>query len=387
MKPIPRRIVPYLWWLPFLLIPLVYSMVVLCRSGWHEAGLALWNWFHFMLPFLLVFLIHEVLLVRGLLMRGKIAAYIIGLAVLLGAFGGIEYWRNGNTTDTHPTPAGQIPPPDRELRPRPMDGQGKPPVQAPPHHAVPPAERRTTVSDTHGPNPIVMDFTLVILIIGANLSVYMFARYEREKERNTALENQRLQQELQLLKAQINPHFFMNVLNNIHGMVEINPTAAQEMIIRLSQLMRYVLYDGTKERIALSQEVAFLRNYISLMQQRYSAKRLAVECDLPEEGTEHLCIPPLLFIVIIENAFKHGICPGRQSQFTFRLTVEQETRRVVLYSANTRSEQAADHATGGIGLTNIKKRLPILFGDNYTLHVDAGQEVYIVELSIPYTYE
>lgn len=394
MKPIPRHIVPYLWWLPFLLIPLVYSAVVLCRSGWYEAGQALWNWFCFMLPFLLVFLIHEVLLVRGLLMRGKIAAYIIGLAVLLGVFGGVEYWRNGRTSNARPTPAeqhpqpvGQTPPPNREPLPRPIGEQGKNLMQAPPHHAAPPTERRTAVSDAHGSNPIVMDFTLVILIIGANLSAYMFARYEREKERNTALENQRLQQELQLLKAQITPHFFMNVLNNIHGMVEINPTAAQEMIIRLSQLMRYVLYDGTKERIALSQEVAFLRNYVSLMQQRYSAKRLAVECDLPEEGTEHLYISPLLFIVIIENAFKHGICPGRQSQFTFRLTIEQETQRVVLYSANTRSEQTADNATGGIGLTNIKKRLPILFGDNYTLHVDAREDVYIVELSIPYVYE
>lgn len=126
---------------------------------------------------------------------------------------------------------------------------------------------------------------------------------------------------------------------------------------------------------------------MSLMQQRYSAKRLSVECDLPEEGTEHLYISPLLFIVIIENAFKHGICSGRQSHFTFRLTIEQETQRVVLYSANTRSEQTADNATGGIGLTNIKKRLPILFGDNYTLRVDAREDVYIVELSIPYVYE
>ena len=379
MKPVSKRIIPYLWWLPFLLIPVAYSAVVLCRSGWHEAGVALWNWLCFMLPFLLVFLIHEVLLLRGLLMRGKVAAYIVGLAVLLGAFGGIEYWRNKDSMAAHPMPQEHHTPRD--------GGYGKPSGQRPPQPERPHPERRTTVSDAHGPNPIVMDFTLVILIIGANLSVYMFARYEREKERNTALENQRLQQELQLLKAQINPHFFMNVLNNIHGMVDINPTVAQEMIIQLSQLMRYVLYDGTKERIALDKEVSFLQNYIRLMEQRYSAKRLAVECEMPTDETEHLYIAPLLFIVIIENAFKHGICYGRQSHFRFRLSVETEVQHVTLYCSNTRSEVPDSNATGGIGLTNIKRRLPILFGDNYTLQVDAHDDLYVVTLSIPYTYE
>ena len=189
------------------------------------------------------------------------------------------------------------------------------------------------------------------------------------------------------MKAQINPHFFMNVLNNIHGMVDINPTVAQEMIIQLSQLMRYVLYDGTKERIALDKEVSFLQNYIRLMEQRYSAKRLAVECEMPTDETEHLYIAPLLFIVIIENAFKHGICYGRQSHFRFRLSVETEVQHVTLYCSNTRSEVPDSNATGGIGLTNIKRRLPILFGDNYTLQVDAHDDLYVVTLSIPYTYE
>ena len=341
--------------------------------------MTLWNWLCFMLPFLLVFLIHEVLLVRGLLMRGKIAAYIVGLAVLLGVFGGIEYWRNKDSLAAQPLPQEQRMPRDGEHR--------EPPRQRPPQPERPHTERRATVSDAHGPNPIVMDFTLVILIIGANLSVYMFARYEREKERNTALENQRLQQELQLLKAQINPHFFMNVLNNIHGMVDINPVVAQEMIIQLSQLMRYVLYDGTKERIALNKEVSFLQNYIRLMEQRYSAKRLAVECEMPTDETGHLYIAPLLFIVIIENAFKHGICYGRQSHFCFRLSVETDVQRVTLYCSNTRSEVPDSNATGGIGLTNIKKRLPILFDNNYTLQMDVRGDLYVVTLSIPYTYE
>lgn len=386
MKAIPRHLVIYLWWLPFLLIPIVYAAVVLCREGWAEAGQALWHWLCFMLPFLIVFLVHEFVLVRGLLMHGKTGAYIVGLAVVLGAFVGVECWRNGDRSEVHPTPQEQRPPMARQVPPPLGEPMDTPPPQ-PPRENIPPSERPAALHSTQGPNPVVMDFTLVVLIIGATLSEYIFTRYEREKERNTALENQRLQQELQLLKAQINPHFLMNMLNNIHGMVDINPTAAQEMIIRLSQLMRYVLYDGTKEYIPLAQEVAFLHNYIHLMQQRYSAKRLKVDYEAPTEGLENLYIPPLVFIVIIENAFKHGICSGRQSQFLFRLSVEPDTQRVSLYSTNTRCEQGDKQVTGGIGLTNIKKRLPLLFGENYALQVEESTEIYRVTLSIPYSYE
>lgn len=119
------------------------------------------------------------------------------------------------------------------------------------------------------------------------------------------LEHQHLESELKYLKYQLNPHFFMNTLNNIHALVDIDSEKAKKTIIELSKLMRYVLYEANKSQISLKYEIQFLENYIALMKLRYT-EHLDIQTEFPLI-VPHVQIPPLLFISLLENAFKHGV--------------------------------------------------------------------------------
>ena len=241
----------------------------------------------------------------------------------------------------------------------------------------------------NGPAPLAMDFCISLLLIGSNLSVALFVKYIREKERNADFERNRLQQELEYLKAQLNPHFFMNMLNNIHGMVEINPPKAQEMIVELSQLMRYILYEGAKEYIPLATETDFIAAYVTLMRKRYSNKRVCINLRMPSlSQTNGILLPPLLFIVIIENAFKHGISYLQPSLFDIAMDVQDG--HIYFHCCNNRSvpPESVPKKNEGIGLLNLRKRLTLLYGQNYLLEIDdKKKETYAVTLTIPYKYE
>lgn len=208
-----------------------------------------------------------------------------------------------------------------------------------------------------------------------------------EKERNVELERNRLQQELGYLKAQLNPHFFMNMLNNIHGMVEINPSTAQEMIVELSRLMRYVLYEGAKEYIPLSTETDFITTYVALMRKRYSNKKVSISLHLPQQ-TAKIQLPPLLFVVLIENAFKHGISYLRHSSFDMNMDVTNGHIRFHCRNSRGASPKNIQRKNGGIGLENLRKRLELLYGHDYSLEIDDKKEnTYEVTLTIPYKYD
>lgn len=140
---------------------------------------------------------------------------------------------------------------------------------------------------------------LGFLMLGFNLAIVLLFKYQREQENQKVLDSIRLQEEVRYLKAQINPHFFMNMLNNIHAMVEVDRDKAQEMILELSKLMRYVLYEGEESLTTFANEVRFISSYVALMRQRYPSDKVK--------------LPPLLFIAFVENAFKHGISYRRMS--------------------------------------------------------------------------
>ena len=144
-----------------------------------------------------------------------------------------------------------------------------------------------------------------ILLVGFNLTIRFFLKSLHDEEMLKELEHQHLESELQYLKYQLNPHFFMNTLNNIHALVDIDSEKAKRTIIELSKLMRYVLYEANKSQISLEREIQFLENYIALMKLRYT-ERLTIYTDFPII-VPRVQIPPLLFISLLENAFKHGV--------------------------------------------------------------------------------
>lgn len=232
------------------------------------------------------------------------------------------------------------------------------------------------------PLPIFLYLATFFLLIGVNTAIALIFNYVRENQIRKSLENIRLQDELKFLKAQINPHFFMNMLNSIHGMIEINPEKAQEMTIEMSKLMRYVLYDGDNQTTTLADEVAFISSYIALFKRRFPEQKVSVELKLPENPSNEIRIPPLLFVSFVENAFKHGISYRFNSSINVSLL--EEENNVVFECINTKhSKVEVGKCSGGVGLENVKRRLDLLYSDRYQLEIEDGENTYRVYLNIP----
>ena len=226
----------------------------------------------------------------------------------------------------------------------------------------------------------VLSIAVLLLMFGANLGTKYYFRSRRDQRKLEELEKQNLEQQLEYLKYQINPHFFMNTLNNIHALVDIDPSKAQETIRELSKMMRFVLYEGDKSGVPLTKEFEFIRNYTKLMQLRYSDK-VKITVDIPQEAPD-VTIPPLMLISFIENAFKHGISYQHDSFIDIKLEISQPTSNLLFTCRNSKAEKP-NQEKGGVGLTNVKKRLDLLYDKSYTLEIKDEPDIYIVELKIP----
>ena len=207
-----------------------------------------------------------------------------------------------------------------------------------------------------------------------------FLKSLRDDEMLKDLERQRLESELQYLKYQLNPHFFMNTLNNIYALVDLNTEQAKKTIIELSKLMRYVLYEANKNQISLEHEIQFLENYIALMKLRY-IDNLNIRTEFPVV-VPCVQIPPLLFISLLENAFKHGVSYQEPSFIEVRIELADEG--VIFNCKNSKQTHAHKDAYHGIGIDNIKKRLHLLYGNNYTFTTNESENCFEVLLIIPF---
>lgn len=220
-----------------------------------------------------------------------------------------------------------------------------------------------------------------LLLMGMNLGVKLYFKTQEDREQQERLEKQDLERQLEYLRYQVNPHFFMNTLNNIHALVDINPERAKTTIVELSKMMRYILYEGDKKLIPVQREVLFLKNYIELMRLRYSS-RVSINLDIPEMMPD-VMLPPLLLIIFVENAFKHGVSYAAPSFIDIKVTVTQEMLQ--FKCRNSRQEQKPDEKKkkGGVGLANARRRLDLLFHDKYSLEIKEDDKEYDVQLEIP----
>lgn len=225
----------------------------------------------------------------------------------------------------------------------------------------------------------LIHFSIAFLMVGFNIAIKLFFKSFRDEEMLKELEHQRLQSELQYLKYQINPHFFMNTLNNIHALVDIDTGKAKSTIVELSKLMRYVLYEASNKTTLLSREVQFLENYVGLMSLRYTNK-VSIEMHFPVEVPK-VEIPPLLFISFVENAFKHGVSYRNESFIRVLVQLEEDNR--LSFRCTNSNNGSADEQHHGIGLENVRKRLRLLFGNDYTLSITNEEQTFDVLLIIP----
>ena len=225
---------------------------------------------------------------------------------------------------------------------------------------------------------MVTHLTTLFLLIGFSLGLGVLERFRTQEKEKKEMEKEMLNAELALLKNQVSPHFFFNTLNNIYSLIQFDSKKAGETVHKLSKLMRYLLYDSDKDLTALGEEIQFMRNYVELMQLRLNDK-VSLKVDLPEDPPP-LLIPPLLFIPVIENAFKHGVS-YREDSF---IEIGMRTKRDELIFSTRNSlvagngEKPDEHT--GIGIENVRKRLNLLFPGTHTLRIEPGLHDFLVEI-------
>lgn len=224
-------------------------------------------------------------------------------------------------------------------------------------------------------------FIIMALLLGLNIGAKSFFKSLDDKKRIKELERENLNSQLEYLKYQINPHFFMNTLNNIHALVDIDPEQAKYTIEVLSKLMRYVLYEGNKSMAPLQKELAFISHYVDLMRIRYTDK-VRISVSLPSSVPD-VQVPSLLFITFIENAFKHGVSYQKSSFIEVCVRVDEPNREIAFSCNNSVKPETDEKKQGGVGLQNAKKRLQLIYGDDYNLKIDSIPEEFRLLLRLP----
>ena len=244
-------------------------------------------------------------------------------------------------------------------------------------HRPPKEHQPRTRPMLFGPREI-FTFIYMILLMGINLAVKLYIGTQRERGRVAELEKEMLEQQLTYLRFQINPHFFMNTLNNIFALVDIDPEGAKTSLLQLSKMMRYALYESTGRTVPLRLELESVHHYLDLMRLRYT-DNVRIDVELPDPLPE-VVIPPLILVTFLENAFKHGISFSKPSFVNFKL--EANDRNLIFRFTNSVGA-ATQEEKGGIGLDNVRKRLYLIYGKNYSLVTESDEDVYRLTLTLP----
>ena len=222
---------------------------------------------------------------------------------------------------------------------------------------------------------LVLNFVIAAVAIGIRHFIrtrQIRQQLKEEKAKNT-------EAELAWLKNQINPHFLFNTLNNISSLVQIDADKAQDAIAQLSDLLRYAMYETNKNTVPLQGEMEFMRNYVELMKLRCNDKTI-VNCQLSTINNQ-LAVAPLLFISLIENAFKHGVSSNRDSRIDITLTTDEHQLTFICKNTNF-PKSDTDRSGSGIGLENTRRRLDLIYKDHYTWEQTVEDNIYKIIITI-----
>ena len=217
------------------------------------------------------------------------------------------------------------------------------------------------------------------LVTGLSVAIRMTNGWYQVEANQRELERERAEAELSNLKSQLNPHFLFNTLNNIYSLIAFSPEKAQEAVHDLSRLLRYVLYESNQPLVPIEKDLDFLRNYIELMRIRLP-RHVDLQTDI-EVATPGVMIAPLLFISLVENAFKHGVSNSQPS--FIQITIRQDGDAVSCSIRNSYfPKTTGDKSGSGIGLSNLEKRLSLLYPECYHLAYGKEGENYVAHLVI-----
>ncbi len=223
----------------------------------------------------------------------------------------------------------------------------------------------------------------LFVAFGSTLVSIIIDWMQHQRER-TLLENQNIQSELRFLKSQINPHFLFNTLNSIYALTLKKSDDAPEIVVKLSEMLRYMLYECNEKQVPLSKEVHYIQNYLALEQLRHGGK---ISINFEVEGkVDGETIAPLLFVPFLENSFKHGASRTIKDGFVDVHLKMLEKQQIQFKVKNNKTDTfpTADHSpkSGGIGLTNLDRRLNILYPKRHTLTINDSPKEYEVILDL-----
>jgi len=227
----------------------------------------------------------------------------------------------------------------------------------------------------------------IVQVITTNLFIVIFVamlrfavewlEFERKKKE---VENEKLTAELYFLKAQINPHFLFNTLNNLYYLAYSKSENTTEVIAKLSQMMRYMIYDSNHPKVLLSKEIEYMHNYISLERLRLN-NQIPIKFDITG-NTENVWISPLIFITFLENAFKHGVSTSNPKAWV-SISIELRDKECIYIVENSKTTEQKDGLVKtGIGLQNVQRRLELSYPGQYTLSTKETPEKYTIQLNL-----
>lgn len=311
------------------------------------------NWMH-VIGYLVIFLVNVYILVPRLLLNKRYLYYFVIIFILISGIVAVNVLPS-------------VIPHQTDSKTETSNGLTQPALKAPMR------------------KPPIMAFAdnliICILLVGAGTTIKLMSKWLSEEKLRINAEKEQLKTNLALLKQQVSPHFFMNTLNNIHSLIEMDTEKAQDAVERLSTLMRYLLYDSAQNTIELKKEIEFIYSFISLMQLRHSDE-VVVTVLIPDQIPD-IKIPPMLFISLLENAFKHGVSYPMKSYIFFEIQIYENTLGCTIKNSKHKTVANEYDEYSGIGLENIKKSLNLLYDQDYKLDISDKENEFEVNLTIP----
>ena len=227
---------------------------------------------------------------------------------------------------------------------------------------------------------VVMLLFNMFFVVFIAIAIKFYKRWSEIDIREQKVQKEKVEAELQMLKTQINPHFLFNTLNSIYVLAMKNSEQTANMVMKLSDILDYILYKIDSPRIAISAEIQIIENYIALEKIRFTNRvNLSLSSDFKSEDIQ---IPPMLIIPFIENAFKHGVAKSLEKSWV-KISIQEADQMMNIAVSNSKGQNSTKSETGGIGLVNVRKRLDILYRDSYKLDISEKINSYDVFLSIP----
>ena len=227
---------------------------------------------------------------------------------------------------------------------------------------------------------VMMLFYNLFFVVFVAIAIKFYKRWAEKDYREQKVQKAKVEAELQMLKAQINPHFLFNTLNSIYVLAMKKSEQTASIVLKLSDILDYILYRIDTPKIAIANEIRIIENYIELEKIRF-ADRVDVSFTY-NLVSKDIQIPPMLIIPFVENAFKHGVAKSINKSW-IKIALNESDHTLNILVSNSKSQTSAKGITGGIGLANVTKRLELIYGDSYKLDISEKTNLYDVSLSIP----